>query len=53
MADEGDLTSDQRIRVADYLDDKLQTPDDLRDLDGLLADVKARYSVLKKQVSEI
>lgn len=37
-------------RVADYLDDKLQTIGDLETLDSLLANIRNQHGLLKKQV---
>jgi hypothetical protein len=39
------------IRVEDYLNDKLQTCDDLENLESLLFGVKNQHDVLTKQVS--
>ncbi|KAK1917242.1 hypothetical protein P3342_012087 [Pyrenophora teres f. teres] len=43
---------DQHARVADYLDDKLQTQRDLDSLDDLLATITAQHGVLKKQLDD-
>lgn len=39
-------------RVADYLDDKLQTPQDLDQLDGLLHSIHAQHGLLKQQLHD-
>ena len=44
--DEGDT------RVADYLDDKLQTSADLDGLDELLASIHAQHGLLKQQLDD-
>ena len=43
---------DQQARVADYLDDKLQTLRDLDSLDNLLATITAQHGVLKQQLDD-
>ncbi|KAF2459627.1 TIP-1 family-domain-containing protein [Lineolata rhizophorae] len=43
---------DTDTRVADYLDDKLQTLADLDSLDELLANVRSQQGLLKQQLSE-
>ncbi|KAJ4291172.1 hypothetical protein N0V90_010370 [Kalmusia sp. IMI 367209] len=43
---------DAQIRVADYLDDKLQTPQDLGSLDQLLASIHAQHGLLKQQLHD-
>ncbi|KAF7565486.1 RINT-1 family protein [Pyrenophora tritici-repentis] len=43
---------DQQARVADYLDDKLQTQRDLDSLDDLLATITAQHGVLKQQLDD-
>ena len=39
-------------RVADYLDDKLQTPQDLDSLDTLLETIHAQHGLLKQQLHD-
>ena len=41
-----------QTRVADYLDDKLQTLGDLDSLDALLAAVHAQHGLLQQQVEQ-
>ncbi|KAF2758217.1 RINT-1 family protein [Pseudovirgaria hyperparasitica] len=41
---------DCAVRVADYVDDKLQTSADLATVDALLTDVRTRYGLLKSQL---
>ncbi|KAJ4348208.1 uncharacterized protein N0V89_009580 [Didymosphaeria variabile] len=43
---------DDQIRVADYLDDKLQTPQDLDSLDQLLHNIHAQHGLLKQQLHD-
>lgn len=43
---------DDAIRLADYLDDKLQTPQDLASLDPLLASIHSQHALLKQQLHE-
>lgn len=43
-------STDQDVRVQDYLDDKLQALSDFDTLDSLLDNVKAHQEILKKQV---
>lgn len=38
------------VRVADYLDDRLQTPQDLDDLDQLLDKIHGQHHLLKQQL---
>ena len=38
------------VRVADFLDDKFQTPTDLESLDALLQSVREQHGLLKNQV---
>lgn len=48
-----DLDLDEaQSRVADYLDDKLQTPGDLDSLDALLANIHTQHGLLKQQVRQ-
>jgi len=44
------LTDSMHIRVYDYLDDKLQTADDIDNLDTLLQNVQQQQELLIKQV---
>ena len=46
-----DHMDESQTRVADYLDDKLQTLRDLDSLDALLANVHNQHGLLKQQVS--
>ncbi|KAF2685769.1 RINT-1 family protein-like protein [Lentithecium fluviatile CBS 122367] len=41
-----------QTRVADYLDDKLQTAGDLDSLGGLLANIHAQHGLLKQQLDD-
>lgn len=41
---------DRHVRVGDYLDDQLQTLDDLRNLHVLLSNVGSQHDLLRKQV---
>jgi len=41
---------DAQTRVADYLDDKLQTAGDLESLGGLLANIHAQHGLLQQQL---
>lgn len=43
---------DDQVRVADYLDDKLQTPQDLDSLDHLLHSIHAQHGLLKQQLHD-
>ena len=43
---------DAHTRVADYLDDRLQTPADLDALDDLLATITAQHGLLKQQLHD-
>ena len=43
---------DITIMVEDYLNDKLQDPDDLENIDTLLLDIHEHQDLLKKQVSD-
>jgi hypothetical protein len=44
-------TADSRIRVEDYLDDKIQTAADLENVDDLLSRVQQQQELLRKQVT--
>ena len=44
------LGEEQRLRLQDYLDDKLQTSNDLESLDALLENVTNQQTLLKQQV---
>ena len=46
----GSLSEEQSVRVHDYLDDKLQTNNDLENLDALLENVTNQQNLLRKQV---
>lgn len=41
---------DSQARVADYLDDQLQTPGDLEAIDALLATITTQHGLLKQQL---
>jgi hypothetical protein len=43
---------DDQVRVADYLDDKLQTPQDLDALDQLLHSIHAQHGLLQQQLHD-
>jgi chromosome segregation ATPase len=43
---------DNQTRVADYLDDKLQTAGDLDSLDDLLAKITTQHGLLKQQLDD-
>ena len=43
---------DSQARVADYLDDKLQTIGDLDSLDALLANITTQHGLLKQQLDD-
>lgn len=43
---------DAQARVADYLDDKLQTPQDLDSLDQLLENIHTQHGLLKQQLHD-
>lgn len=45
-----DSLDEGQTRIADYLDDKLQTLSDLSTLDALLANIHAQHGLLKQQV---
>jgi chromosome segregation ATPase len=45
-----DTDLDSQARVADYLDDQLQTAGDLHSLDDLLAKITAQHGLLKQQL---
>ncbi|KAF2500015.1 hypothetical protein BU16DRAFT_452672 [Lophium mytilinum] len=45
-------TKDHEARVVDYLDDKLQTIDDLDSLDTLLSDLRNNHTLLQQQLEE-
>jgi len=44
------LADDQQTRVYDYLDDKIQTVDDIDNLGTLLQGVQQQQELLQKQV---
>jgi hypothetical protein len=44
-------SADNKVRIEDYLNDKLQTSADLDNLDSLLEDVRKQQDLLRKQVS--
>ncbi|KAI9824321.1 MAG: hypothetical protein M1826_007418 [Phylliscum demangeonii] len=48
----GPLAADNAIRAQDYLNDKIQTPADLENIDSLLSDVKAQQELLKQQLRD-
>ena len=43
--------ADNKVRIEDYLNDKLQTNSDLDNIDSLLEDVRKQQNLLRKQVS--
>lgn len=45
------LRTQDKARLEDFLNDKLQTPADLGNLDNLLESVKQQQQLLKQQVS--
>jgi hypothetical protein len=45
------LGEEQSVRVQDYLDDKLQTSNDLANLDVLLETVTNQQTLLRQQVT--
>jgi hypothetical protein len=52
VADSKSMLGEERdVRVEDYLNDKLQTYDDLENLESLLFNVKNQHDLLTKQVS--
>lgn len=44
------LPSHERIRVEDYLNDKIQVSSDLHSLDSLLSSLRAQHELQRKQV---
>jgi hypothetical protein len=44
---------DTQVRVADYLDDQIQSTTDLENLESLLTNVRNQQDLLKKQVGGI
>jgi hypothetical protein len=44
------LSSHERTRVEDYLNDKIQVSDDLESLDSLLSSLRAQQELQRKQV---
>ncbi|KAH7138103.1 RINT-1 family protein-like protein [Dendryphion nanum] len=47
-----DPADENQVRVADYLDDKLQTLGDLDSLDALLANIHTQHGLLKQQLHD-
>ncbi|KAF2175042.1 hypothetical protein K469DRAFT_703365 [Zopfia rhizophila CBS 207.26] len=47
-----DEIDERQTRVADYLDDKLQTERDLDSLDALLANIRNQHGLLKQQLQD-
>jgi predicted nucleic acid-binding Zn-ribbon protein len=45
-------TEDRNVRVADYLDDKLQTIGDLDSLDSLLSNLRNQHALLQQQLQD-
>lgn len=45
------LSSHERTRVEDYLNDKIQVTPDLESLDSLLSNLRAQQDLQRKQVS--
>lgn len=50
MAPPTSLSSHERARVEDYLNDKIQVSDDLESLDSLLSSLRAQQELQRKQV---
>jgi hypothetical protein len=50
MASLTKLSSHERTRVEDYLNDKIQVSADLESLDSLLASLRAQQELQRKQV---
>ena len=46
------LSSHERTRVEDYLNDKLQVSADLESLDSLLSSLRAQHELQRKQVEQ-
>ncbi|KAL4873513.1 hypothetical protein BDV12DRAFT_79823 [Aspergillus spectabilis] len=46
------LSTDERIRVEDYLNDKIQTSADFESLESLLSNLRAQHELQRKQLSE-
>jgi len=51
MAPSTSLSSHERTRVEDYLNDKIQVTPDLESLDSLLSNLRAQQDLQRKQVS--
>ncbi|KAJ5793638.1 hypothetical protein N7457_000237 [Penicillium paradoxum] len=52
MASLTDLSSHERTRVEDYLNDKIQVSADLESLDSLLSSLRAQQELQRKQLAE-
>lgn len=50
MASLTELSSHERTRVEDYLNDKIQVSADLESLDSLLSSLRAQQELQRKQV---
>lgn len=50
MAPSTSLSSHERTRVEDYLNDKIQVTPDLESLDSLLANLRVQQELQRKQV---
>lgn len=50
MASLSELSSHERTRVEDYLNDKIQVSADLENLDSLLSSLRAQQELQRKQV---
>ncbi|KAL3461266.1 TIP-1 family-domain-containing protein [Aspergillus heterothallicus] len=46
------LSTDERIRVEDYLNDKIQTSTDFESLESLLSNLRAQHELQRKQLAE-
>ncbi|KAL3493798.1 TIP-1 family-domain-containing protein [Aspergillus germanicus] len=46
------LSTDERVRVQDYLNDKIQTSTDFESLESLLSNLRIQHELQRKQLSE-
>ncbi|KAL2842352.1 TIP-1 family-domain-containing protein [Aspergillus pseudoustus] len=46
------LSTDERVRVEDYLNDKIQTSTDFESLESLLSNLRAQHELQRKQLAE-
>lgn len=53
MASLTDLSTHERARVEDYLNDKIQVSADLESLDSLLSSLRAQQELQRKQVQPL